>query len=208
MAQPASAWRTARAQTCSWHVAASPPCVTSGRPGVPVGPGCDGWASTDAASLWLESRTALLLGRQRLEPSGSETGGRPESTLEAPDRTHRRLAAAPERTHRTNAPNERTERRSLRRPGRAITTYPHVVALATSRFNVVVRSGPARQPRAPIADPDRACGALPRAASETTSGRVGHTRAVVRWRRRDRRVGAPRIRGCRPRGPATQRSVG
>ena len=106
MAQPASAWRTARAQTCSWHVAASPPCVTSGRPGVPVGPGCDGSASTDAASLWLESRTALLLGRQRLEPSGSETGGRPESTLEAPDRTHRRLAAAPERTHRTNVPND------------------------------------------------------------------------------------------------------
>ncbi len=38
--------------------------------GVPVGLGCDGSASTDAASLWLESRTALLLGRQRLGPSG------------------------------------------------------------------------------------------------------------------------------------------
>jgi len=38
--------------------------------GVPVGLGCDGSASTDAASLWLESRTALLLGRQRLGPTG------------------------------------------------------------------------------------------------------------------------------------------
>lgn len=38
--------------------------------GVPVGLGCDGSASTDAASLWLESRTALLLGRQRKGPTG------------------------------------------------------------------------------------------------------------------------------------------
>ncbi|GAA2392639.1 8-oxoguanine deaminase [Nonomuraea africana] len=38
--------------------------------GVPVGLGCDGSASTDSASLWLESRTALLLGRQRLGPTG------------------------------------------------------------------------------------------------------------------------------------------
>lgn len=37
--------------------------------GVPVGLGCDGSASTDAASLWLESRTALLLGRQRHGPA-------------------------------------------------------------------------------------------------------------------------------------------
>jgi len=199
VAQPASAWRTARAQTCSWHVAASPPCVTSGRPGVPVGPGCDGSASTDAASLWLESRTALLLGRQRLEPSGSETGGRPESTLEAPDRTHRRLAAAPERTHRTTITQTTRPR------------HNDISACSCACNQQIQRrraERPARQPRAPIADPDRACGALPRAASETTSGRVGHTRAVVRWRRRDRRVGAPRIRGCRPRGPATQRSVG
>ena len=33
--------------------------------GVPVGLGCDGSASTDHASLWLEARTALLLGRLR-----------------------------------------------------------------------------------------------------------------------------------------------
>jgi cytosine/adenosine deaminase-related metal-dependent hydrolase len=38
--------------------------------GVPVGLGCDGSASTDSASLWMESRQALLLGRQRLGPSG------------------------------------------------------------------------------------------------------------------------------------------
>jgi cytosine/adenosine deaminase-related metal-dependent hydrolase len=38
--------------------------------GVPVGLGCDGSASTDSASLWIESRTALLLGRQRLGPTG------------------------------------------------------------------------------------------------------------------------------------------
>ncbi|MGE0879388.1 MAG: 8-oxoguanine deaminase [Acidimicrobiia bacterium] len=33
--------------------------------GVPVGLGCDGSASTDCASLWLEARAALLLGRLR-----------------------------------------------------------------------------------------------------------------------------------------------
>ena len=37
--------------------------------GVPVGLGCDGSASTDHASLWLEARGALLLGRQRLGPT-------------------------------------------------------------------------------------------------------------------------------------------
>ena len=38
--------------------------------GAPVGLGCDGSASTDSASLWIESRAALLLGRQRLGPGG------------------------------------------------------------------------------------------------------------------------------------------
>ncbi len=38
--------------------------------GVPVGLGCDGSASTDHASLWLEARGALLLGRQRKGPTG------------------------------------------------------------------------------------------------------------------------------------------
>jgi cytosine/adenosine deaminase-related metal-dependent hydrolase len=38
--------------------------------GVPVGIGCDGSASTDHASLWLETRMALLLGRQRKGPTG------------------------------------------------------------------------------------------------------------------------------------------
>jgi cytosine/adenosine deaminase-related metal-dependent hydrolase len=37
--------------------------------GVPVGLGCDGSSSADCASLWLEARTALLLGRQRLGPA-------------------------------------------------------------------------------------------------------------------------------------------
>ena len=36
--------------------------------GVPVGIGCDGSASTDCASLWLETRGALLLGRLRGGP--------------------------------------------------------------------------------------------------------------------------------------------
>lgn len=40
--------------------------------GVPIGLGCDGSASTDHASLWLEARTALLLGRYRDGP-GSTT---------------------------------------------------------------------------------------------------------------------------------------
>jgi cytosine/adenosine deaminase-related metal-dependent hydrolase len=38
--------------------------------GAPVGLGCDGSASTDCASLWVEARAALLLGRQRLGPTG------------------------------------------------------------------------------------------------------------------------------------------
>jgi cytosine/adenosine deaminase-related metal-dependent hydrolase len=38
--------------------------------GAPVGLGCDGSACTDSASLWIESRAALLLGRQRLGPGG------------------------------------------------------------------------------------------------------------------------------------------
>ncbi|MFT4211399.1 MAG: 8-oxoguanine deaminase [Microbacterium sp.] len=37
--------------------------------GMPVGLGCDGSASTDHASLWLETRTALLLGRYRGGPT-------------------------------------------------------------------------------------------------------------------------------------------
>lgn len=37
--------------------------------GVPVGLGCDGSASTDHASLWLEARTALLLGRLHKGPT-------------------------------------------------------------------------------------------------------------------------------------------
>ena len=37
--------------------------------GVPVGIGCDGSASTDSASLWMEARNALLLGRLRHGPA-------------------------------------------------------------------------------------------------------------------------------------------
>ncbi len=40
--------------------------------GVPVGIGCDGSASTDCASLWLETRGALLLGRLRHGPSAMQ----------------------------------------------------------------------------------------------------------------------------------------
>jgi cytosine/adenosine deaminase-related metal-dependent hydrolase len=39
------------------------------RRGMRVGLGCDGSASTDHASMWLESRTALLLGRYRNGPA-------------------------------------------------------------------------------------------------------------------------------------------
>lgn len=46
-------------------------CVSDLRAaGSPVGLGCDGSSSSDAASLWLEARQALLLGRQRLGPTG------------------------------------------------------------------------------------------------------------------------------------------
>jgi cytosine/adenosine deaminase-related metal-dependent hydrolase len=38
--------------------------------GSPVGLGCDGSASADSASLWIEARAALLLGRQRGGPAG------------------------------------------------------------------------------------------------------------------------------------------
>jgi cytosine/adenosine deaminase-related metal-dependent hydrolase len=37
--------------------------------GSPVGIGCDGSASTDSASLWMEARNALLLGRLRKGPA-------------------------------------------------------------------------------------------------------------------------------------------
>ena len=37
--------------------------------GTPVGIGCDGSASTDSASLWMETRNALLLGRLRHGPA-------------------------------------------------------------------------------------------------------------------------------------------
>jgi cytosine/adenosine deaminase-related metal-dependent hydrolase len=42
--------------------------------GSPVGLGCDGSASTDSASLWMETRNALLLGRLRKGPAS--TGAR------------------------------------------------------------------------------------------------------------------------------------
>jgi cytosine/adenosine deaminase-related metal-dependent hydrolase len=38
--------------------------------GSPVGLGCDGSSSSDTSSLWLESRAALTLGRQRSGPAG------------------------------------------------------------------------------------------------------------------------------------------
>jgi cytosine/adenosine deaminase-related metal-dependent hydrolase len=40
--------------------------------GVPVGLGCDGSASTDSASLWMETRNALLLGRLRHGPQAMQ----------------------------------------------------------------------------------------------------------------------------------------
>lgn len=46
------------------------PVVELRAAGAPVGLGCDGSASTDHASLWLEARTALLLGHQRKGPTG------------------------------------------------------------------------------------------------------------------------------------------
>lgn len=39
--------------------------------GMPVGLGCDGSASTDHSSMWLEARTALLLGRYRGGPTAT-----------------------------------------------------------------------------------------------------------------------------------------
>ncbi|MDA3040328.1 MAG: 8-oxoguanine deaminase, partial [Actinomycetota bacterium] len=44
------------------------------RAGVPVGLGCDGSASADSASLWLESRTAMLQGRLRAGMAGQAPG--------------------------------------------------------------------------------------------------------------------------------------
>lgn len=46
------------------------PVVELRAAGAPVGLGCDGSASTDHASLWLEARGALLLGHQRKGPTG------------------------------------------------------------------------------------------------------------------------------------------
>jgi cytosine/adenosine deaminase-related metal-dependent hydrolase len=42
--------------------------------GVPVGLGCDGSSSTDSASLWMEARNSMLLGRLRRGPAS--TGAR------------------------------------------------------------------------------------------------------------------------------------
>ena len=42
--------------------------------GVPVGLGCDGSSSTDSASLWMEARNAMLIGRTRRSPA--EMGAR------------------------------------------------------------------------------------------------------------------------------------
>ena len=39
--------------------------------GVPVGLGCDGSSSTDSASLWMEARNAMLLGRLRGGPAST-----------------------------------------------------------------------------------------------------------------------------------------
>ena len=57
--------------------------ASSARPASPVGLGCDGSASTDSASLWMEARNALLLGRLR---EGSGVDGR---TRRAGDRDSR-----------------------------------------------------------------------------------------------------------------------
>jgi cytosine/adenosine deaminase-related metal-dependent hydrolase len=40
--------------------------------GVPVGIGCDGSSSTDSASLWMESRNALMLARLRGGPEAMQ----------------------------------------------------------------------------------------------------------------------------------------
>ena len=47
-----------------------PGAPSSAPPALRSGSGCDGSASTDHASLWLEARTALLLGHQRKGPTG------------------------------------------------------------------------------------------------------------------------------------------
>ena len=47
---------------------ASRRCPSSAPRASPVGLGCDGSASTDSASLWMEARNALLLGRLRKGP--------------------------------------------------------------------------------------------------------------------------------------------
>jgi cytosine/adenosine deaminase-related metal-dependent hydrolase len=64
-------------RTCVAHCPSSNMLIAGGiapvhelrEAGVPVGLGCDGSASTDHASLWLEARTALLLGRLRRGPT-------------------------------------------------------------------------------------------------------------------------------------------
>ena len=69
--------RLARAHVCAVQCPCSNMMIGGGsldamelrRRGMRVGLGCDGSASTDAASLWLETRQALLLGRYRNGPA-------------------------------------------------------------------------------------------------------------------------------------------
>ena len=55
------------------HAAGLAPVAQLLAAGSPVGLGCDGSSSADSASLWLESRMAMLLARLR---SGAESAGR------------------------------------------------------------------------------------------------------------------------------------
>ncbi len=75
--------RLGRGRTCVTHCPSSNMLIAGGATpvtelsanGVVVGLGCDGSASTDHASLWLEARTALLVSRLREGPAAMDAQG-------------------------------------------------------------------------------------------------------------------------------------
>ena len=152
----------------------------------PVGLGCDGSASTDSASLWMEARNALLLGRLRGGPAS--TGARRRARdrdarrgrVPRPRRRDRRAVGRARSATSSCWPLEATRVRGrAQRPGRGVAAVragrgaPHGRRTAgwwsrTARSSrpASTRCSRATAPSAPVSKRD------PRLASEPASTNV------------------------------------